>query len=265
MSGPDTTGSRYVYAVAPAAIASTDLGQGIDRRPVETVTADGLAALVHRHGPEPYTDEDGDVERRVLEHANVVDRAWRAGPVLPVSFNVIVAPGDDETADERMRAWLDQHARRIGDRLEALRGHAELHVDISLDARAVAETDAEASAERDALALRSAGVQRLLARRRRHQDKDLADRRADELYPDHRRRLAAVSEDLIERAAPRTDQDAISVLAAAVLVPTDQVSAVGAVLSVIQDEQPAARIRFSGPWPPYSFTEIPGLDRSGDG
>lgn len=259
MTHPDAHASRYVYAVAPAAITSVDLGRGIDGQPVETVAAAGLAAVVHRHGPEPYTAEDGDVERRVLEHADLVDRVWRAGPVLPVSFNVIVAPVDAEAADRRAQAWLERHARELGERLEALRDRAELHVDIALDTQAVAEGDAAANAEREELAERTAGVRRLLARRRRHQDKDLADRRADELYPELRRRLAATTEDLVERAAPRTDQDTVSVLATAVLVPADQVSTVGAVLSAVRDEHPAARIRFSGPWPPYSFADVPGL------
>ena len=31
----------------------------------------------------------------------------------------------------------------------------------------------------------------------------------------------------------------------------------GAELARIQAEQPAARIRFLGPWPPYSFAEVP--------
>lgn len=255
--------SRYVYAVAPCAITLIDLGGGIDGHPVETVGAGPLAAVVHRHGPEPYTSQDGDVERRVLEHADVVDRAWRAGPVLPVTFNVIVAPDDDETAEERMRAWLDQHANRLGERLEALRDRAELHIDVALDARSVADADPGAVADHAELAGRSAGVQRLLARRRRHQDQDLAERRADEVYPELRRRLAEVSEDLVERAAPRTDEGWVSVLAAAVLVPTGRVSAVGAVLSAVQEEDTGFHIRFSGPWPPYSFAEIPGLDGTG--
>ncbi len=30
----------------------------------------------------------------------------------------------------------------------------------------------------------------------------------------------------------------------------------GAVLAAVRDEQPAARIRFLGPWPPYSFADL---------
>lgn len=251
---------RYVYAVAPAAVAGHDLGTGIDGRAVETVPVDaGLAAVVHRHGDRPYRAEDGDVERRVLEHAGVVDRVWEAGPVLPVSFNVIVAPGEDAPAEQRLRHWLGEHATDLAHQLDRLRGRAELRVEIALDPQAVADTDPRAATARQELATRPAGVQRLLRKRQQQHDQQLAEQLADELYPDYRRRLAGVSEDLAEPASPRGEPGTVSVLAASLLVPADGVSAVGQVLSTIQDEQPAARIRFLGPWPTYSFADLEGI------
>lgn len=38
---------------------------------------------------------------------------------------------------------------------------------------------------------------------------------------------------------------------------TDDIDAVGAILSDLQARQPAARVHFLGPWPPYSFVELP--------
>jgi hypothetical protein len=247
---------RYVYAIVPAEFAG-DPGTGIDDRALGTVTDDaGVAAVVHRHPDPPYLAEHGDVERRVLEHGEVVDRLWQAcATVLPVGFNVIVAGEPERSADAQLRGWLTENGPRLRQRLDALHDHVELRIDIALDQHLVGEA---ASSTDDLSVDRSAGVQRLLRRRRQQRDRELADRLADELHPEYRRRLAAVSQDVAETRIRRPPAaGTVSVLTLAVLVPTADVPVVGAQLSAIQEEQPAARIRFLGPWPPYSFTDLP--------
>lgn len=61
----------------------------------------------------------------------------------------------------------------------------------------------------------------------------------------------------MENRSARPERDSIAVVTVSVLVPEDEVPAVGTVLAAIQEEQPAAQIRFLGPWPPYSFAEVP--------
>ena len=104
---------------------------------------------------------------------------------------------------------------------------------------------------------RPAGVQRLLGKRLEQRERQWAEELTDEVYPEYRRRLAGLVEDLVENRSSRPEPGQVPVLSFAVLVPKEQTEAVGLELAQIQAEQPAVRIRFLGPWPPYSFAELP--------
>ncbi|MFC7404293.1 GvpL/GvpF family gas vesicle protein [Georgenia alba] len=255
MSGP----GLYVYAITDG--APGELGTGLDGAPVRLVTpAGGPSAVVHEHDGGPYEGPDDDVRRWVVEHSDVVDRVWQGGStVLPVSFNVIVAAAEDAPAQRRLEDWLGTHQDRIRARLAALAGRVELRVEVGLDQRQVGEGHPDLEAARREMADRTPGVQRLLRKRLEQREREVADALADELYQDYRRRLARLSEDLSENRGARPEPGTVPVLSVSLLVPADDVSAVGRELAAIQDEQSAARIRYLGPWPPYSFAELPGV------
>jgi hypothetical protein len=274
----------YVYAVVAGAPA--ELGTGIDGAPLDLVPAADVGAVVHRHTGGPYQGPDDDVRRWIVEHSDVVDRLWQAGvPVLPMSFNVIVAPGgghgpagdpdgdhadradgaygDDAAARRRLERWLDAHGANLRARLEELRGRVELRVDVALDQHGVGERDAAARAVRAELEARPPGVQRLLRRRLDRLERDAADTLADELYPVLRRRLARVAEELTENRRSRPSEGLVPVLTVSLLVPREAVPSVGRELAAVRHEHPAARIRYLGPWPPYSFADVPGIEAPG--
>jgi hypothetical protein len=252
----------YVYAVARALPGDVpgDAGTGIDGAPLDVVTVDeGLSAVVHHHAGGPYTGPDDDVRRWVVEHSEVVDRVWEAGfTVLPMTFNVIVAGGEEQSARRRLETWLTANAEVLLARLDRLDGRVELRVEIGLDQEEVGKHDPRTDAVRTELPGRPAGVQRLLRKRLARLERDLTDALADDLYQEYRRRLAKVSEDLAENRSARFEPGVVAVLSVSVLVPRDDMEAVGRELAAIADEQPAARIRYSGPWPTYSFAETPG-------
>ncbi|MFD1212385.1 GvpL/GvpF family gas vesicle protein [Arthrobacter sp. GCM10027362] len=252
----------YVYAVIPASVPETALGTGIDAAPLKLVAAaDGPAAVVHEHRSAPYSGSDADVQRWVLEHGNVVERCWeQAGTVLPMSFNVIVAPGDGVSASDRLVRWLGASGPALAGRLDALRDRVELRVEISLDQHVAAGHDVQVAALREEMQQRPAGVQRLLRKRLDNIERGIAEQLADRLYPQYRRRLAALSEDLAENRRAHQPPDSVSVLTVALLVARDGVAEVGRELTSISEEQHAAQIRFLGPWPPYSFADVPELN-----
>ena len=252
----------YVYAVVPASLPEESLGTGIDGARLALVSvAEGVAAVVHEHHAPPYTGPDAEVQRQVIEHGGVVERCWdRVGTILPMSFNVIVTPGDGLSASERLSDWLRRSAPALSARLAALEGRVELRVEVSLDQRLAASDDPEAVALSEDLLTRPAGVQRLLRRRLETLERGVAERRADALYPTVRRRLAALCEDLAENRRTHPPAGCVSVLSVALLVTREQVERVGLELSALQEEEPAAKISFLGPWPPYSFAESPAME-----
>lgn len=251
----------YVYAVVPASAPNEALEglTGIEGRAVRRIESPGeVAALVHDGDPVPYQGADEDVKRWVVEHSQVVERAWEAwGTVLPVTFNVIVKGDDTSSAGDRTRAWLEGSAEPLGQRLDALRGRVELRVEIDLDRAEAARSEPEVRALRGEIAEKPQGLRRLLERQLEQVEKEAVERTADRLYPEFRRRIASHAEDLVENRRARPAPGRVPVLSVAVLAPHGAVEGLGSDLARIQAEEPAARIRFLGPWPPYSFAEVP--------
>jgi hypothetical protein len=181
-----------------------------------------------------------------------------------MTFNVIVAGGEEQSARRRLEGWLAANAEVLLARLDRLDGRVELRVDIGLDQEEVGRHDPRADAVRAELTGRTAGVQRLQRKRLAGIERDLTDALADDLYQEFRRRLAKVSEELAENRSARFESGVVPVLSVSLLVPRDDMEAVGRELAAIADEQPAARIRYSGPWPTYSFAETPGPGQAAD-
>lgn len=246
----------YVYAVVPSG-ASLEVIEvaGIQGRAVRIVPGAGrIAAVVHEGDPIPYQGADEDVKRWVLEHSRVVEHVWeKAGSVLPVTFNVLVRPDAEKSAEARLRQWLDDEAPIMSELLERLRGHVELRVEITVDRAMAAAADAEVQDLRSELENKAAGLRRLLEKKLEQLERRAADARADRLYPEIRRRITVHAEELTEQRRARAPADTALVISAAVLVRGSAVEALGAELARIQEEEAALRIRFLGPWPPYSF------------
>ncbi|KHL03570.1 GvpL/GvpF family gas vesicle protein [Sinomonas humi] len=256
----------YVYGIVPAGpdTAGLDparLGSGIDGAALELVRArEGIAAVVHRHSEPPYSGSDEAAERRVLEHSEVVERCWAATKaILPMGFNVIVTPGDGASAEGRLAEWLNRSAPALARRLEALRGLVELRVEISLQEDAAGSGSAEVRELEESLRERPAGVQRLLRRRLESLRRATAEETADRLYPEYRRRLARLSRDLTENVRGHPPEGCVTVLNVAVLADEAGITPIGAELGDIEAEEPGVRVTFLGPWPPFSFADVPDL------
>lgn len=246
----------YLYLVASGAPRA--LGTGVDGAQLLLVPGPGdLSAVVHEHTTGPFEGADDVVRRRVLEHSDVVDRVWQAGTtVLPASFNVIVAPAPGVTARERLVRWMTDREAELTARTAAVRGRVELRVGVGLALDVVADEHPDLAGMRAELADRPPGVRRLLHRRLEERAREVADDAATDLYPQVRRRLASVAEALAENRRAHPPDGTVPVLDIALLVAHERVADVGRVLADLQEEQPAARVRYLGPWPPYSFADL---------
>lgn len=255
---PASEGDRlYVYGVVPAApYAPTKAGVGGVSVEV-VVPEEGPRAVVHRHHGGPFDGPDEEAKAWVLSHSEVIDEAWETlGTVLPVSFNVIVGPDGDDDAESRLCGWLERESGTLNDKLAALDGKVELRVEVSLDLEVFCAEDAEVARLREEAASRPAGVRRLLEKRMEKAKKGIVDRAADDYYPDWRARLARHCARIDEYRRPLADPGLVPVLTMACLTDRADIPAVGTVLTAIQEAEPAARIRFLGPWPAYSFADM---------
>lgn len=241
------TGALYVYAIVP------DTGQlewgriGIENELVTAVTEAGLAALVHNVSSGlPYTGSDEQVKAWALEHGRVVERAWAAaGSILPATFDVLVKGDEDDSAQHRLQRWLREEHGALTEKLDRLRGRVELRVEVDLPGPDAAGNAASASG----------GAARLLEKRREMAHRQELDQRADAMYQWIRRQMTVWADDIVELRRRRPSVE-IPVCALSLLVRRERIEEIGLELARLQVEHPDTLIRFLGPWPPYSFSDV---------
>ena len=261
MSMPEDGGAtqalvaRYVYCVVLGEIVDWEL-RGLDEQPVRAICAAGLTALVHDCPAVPYQGDDVErVKVWVLAHSDVVDAAWeRTGTVLPMSFDRIVRPGDGLDADEQVARWLSAEGDGFRATLERLRGKVELGVQLlwepRLIAEAVAASDAEIQALQADLAGKSKGAAYFSQQKIERALRRALTARAEEDYRTCFRQITALFPEVCVNELKKAP-DRQMILNLSVLVPKERISELGAVLAGFRSE--GIEVRFTGPWPPYSF------------
>lgn len=253
---------RYLYCVVaddPEATLEATTGSGVGGGDVSLVRTADLAAVVQPCGSLFDSDDAETVRRWLLSHQTVVDRAGEAfGTPLPFRFDTVVQ-GDDAA----VRTWLSEHRQSLSDALDTLAGLWEYRIEVSWDesrlADELASSDdrlAELQRQRDAAGegrsflLRKQYDRRLTSLVERHQTETMVDLR-DRLDPlvD---RLEDVDRQPTGGLSPsRTTDDRLR-RAVTVLVRSAREEAVGDCLSDLAS-RPGVEVRFTGPWPPYSF------------
>lgn len=251
---------RYLYcAVYADEDASLDV-EGIDGENVSVIVRDGVGAVVQPVGSVFDSDDLTQVRQWLLTHQGVVDEAGAAfGTPLPFRFDTILRGGDATVVD-----WLDGHYGEIEDALSWLAGRWEYRVEVRWDEAAVEEAVAEDDDLRE-LAERvedaSEGTGFLL-------ESQYETRLAERVEA----RRSEVEADLVERLGPHAvelqhagdgpgvfsgsgdegDGDLQRVTQVSLLAAREDETAIGDVLEPVA-EASHREVRYTGPWPPYSF------------
>lgn len=248
--------ARYLYCVIARHKENASTLAGIDDRPVYPVSAGRLSALVHDCAPRPYQGDDETVKRWVAAHAAVVEAAWkRAGSVLPMSFDVIVRPGAGRTAEENLRAWLERNEERFSAALAGFEHKVELGVQVLWDADEIARgisagNQRIAQLQRE-MAAKSAGAAYFCRQKIAHALREAMEAKADADYRAYYQRIGAYADDIVVNKV-KSQQDRQMLLHLSLLVARGKVSALGAELAAVAAQE-GLEVRFTGPWPPYSF------------
>lgn len=271
-------GGRLTYAYAVLRSGSLPDAElcGVGEAPVDTVTEGPLAALVStvpaaEFGQAEVHERLEDLrwlEATARAHRRVVDEAADAVCVLPLRLITVYR---DEDA---VRGALAEHAARFERLLAELDGRLEWGVKAYTQAP-------EDRPEPYGPPTSSAGSGRDFLRRRLRdrQVREVALQEADGLA----RTVHQTLEDAAERSHLHRPQDARlaeavgstdgadggavprgrNVLNGAYLVPRERASAFAETVAELAARSPALRLELTGPWAPYSFTELPeDTDRS---
>jgi hypothetical protein len=261
---------RYLYCLVSldGACETGDDGSprldttGIEGAPVRVVesAAAPVGAVVHPRR-EPFDSTDlTELRDWLLAHQRVVDAAGdRFGTPLPVRFDTVLEGDDDAVA-----AWLGRNADQIAAAFDDVAGCWEYRVTLSWDSTAFESeqrtTDATLSEIDSRLDQCGEGKQFLLEKQYEQRVRELVRERRAALKSGLVDRLAEESREVTERpvrsdaaASLDVELDDDAVAQVALLAPPDEESAIGSALDEVA-ATPGVDVRFTGPWPPYTFT-----------
>jgi hypothetical protein len=250
---------RYLYCAVGLNDDPPFEAQGVDDEPARLLTVDDIGIVLHDCESLYDTDDMDTVRKWVLQHQQVVDEAGEAfGTPLPFQFDTVLTG-----TDARVREWAREAGETLSTHLDTLAGRWEYRIELRREESALTE-ELETSDERlrelssdideadsgTAFMLEKQYDQRLteLQRERRAERSAALENRLTDLAREVNELGDRTTLDDEEDADGMDTQARFTVLAAA-----EQENAIGEMLDEIAAES-GVEVRFTGPWPPYSFT-----------
>jgi len=253
-----TGGGRYLYCVADSG-EQLSLGPiGIDGSNVHTIPYLDICAVVHECPAEPYNSTDREaVNSWVLAHQKVVDEAWESwGTVLPLGFDTIVMDKDSIGSEENVRNWLQNDYDNLKNKMEKVRGKAEYGVQIFWESQVIAQNLARTSPEisqlEEEMKSQSRGVAYLYKQKLENALKKELESKADQCFRDFYERIRRHVDNIVVEKTKPGDQTTQMIVNLSCLLTRDKTAELGEELEKINN-MAGFSVRFTGPWPPYSF------------
>jgi len=249
---------RYLYCIADAG-ESVRLGEiGIAGNEVYTIPYKNICAVVHNCPAQPYQSDDQEIVKAwVMTHQKVVDTAWDMwGTVLPLSFDTIIR-GESEGGSERnVQDWLKQEYQGLTGKIEKVRGKAEYGVQVFWDPKLVAQNLTETSPEirelDEEIRTKPKGLAYMYRQRLENLIKREIETKADECFKDFYSRIRKHADDIRVEKTKKAEQDLQMIMNLSCLVHRGKYTELGEELDKINRTE-GFSVRFTGPWPPYSF------------
>ena len=249
---------RYLYCVADAGERAS-LGEiGIEGAEVYTIPHRDICAVVHDCPAQPYQSGDQEVVKAwVMTHQKVVDAAGaRWGTVLPLSFDAIIKGESGSSAEQNVRRWLQSEYEALKTKMDKVRGKAEYGVQVFWDPKPVAqeltETIPEIRKLQEEIRSKPKGLAYMYRQRLESLIKRELETKADECFKDFYSRIRKHTDDVRVEKAKKAEQGRQMIMNLSCLVSKDRHTELGEELDKI-NEMKGISVRFTGPWPPYSF------------
>lgn len=249
--------SLYLYCVTAGTRDEILDIKGIGGGRVFALTVKDLKAIVQECDPAFSTEDPKFVSEWVMVHQLVVDSAWeRFETVVPFSFGTVIVAKDGKSARENLLEWLIQEDESLKEKLARLTAKAEYGVQVSWNREIVAprvtRNDLEVQKLKKEIESKTPGtaylmrqtLEGLLARRL----ESAADAYFREFYQKVSNCVEAVHLEKVRKDEPPLQM----LMNLSCLVPKDKAARLGEELDKI-DKIEGFRVRFTGPWPPYSF------------
>lgn len=242
---------RYIYCIVESD-EKKNFGQvGIEDNLVYTLPTQKIDAVIQCCEPKLYKTESKEkTSEWLLTHQYVLDLAAEEfETVIPLAFNTIFI-GDDET----VRNWLNARCQHIRGLLEWLKGKQQYGIQIFFKNDFVRETigeNIEIQRCRRALEANSFGAAFLL-KNLKEKESILVNDQAKKMYTNVKALVDDVRIEPTPKEISEKLQDNLMILNLSCLVHKNKLHYLANTLRHL-NQQKGLSVRFTGPWPPYSF------------
>jgi hypothetical protein len=260
--GGEDPGSEglYVYGIAENADAAGPLTTvGIDGQAVYVLPFRDLAAIVHKSPLAPYhSDDQAVMQGWVIAHQKVLEAAAeRYGTVIPFGFDTIIMPDGGQSAKEVLLAWIAGEYEGMQKKMAKIRGKKEYGIQVfgSVPTIVGRVTGANETilALKEEMKSTGPGKTYMIQQKIEQELKKGIESEVDVIARTCHRKITAASDDIkIEKIKKIKEKDTRMLLNYSCLVSDEKYPQLGEVLESIQTEE-GLTIRFTGPWPVYSF------------
>jgi len=248
----------YLYCIAEGN-EKVSLGKiGIDGSEVYALPCQEISAIVHNCEPRPYESEDAEkVKAWVVTHQKVVDCAiQKFDTVLPMAFDTIIIGEEGVEPKEDMEKWLQEDYEKLKEKLNKVKGKAEYGVQVLWDPKVMVEKIAQDTPEikdlKEKLNSKPPGTAYMYEQKIKNLLRKEMEKKADEYFKDFYARIKKEAFDIHIDKAKKVDDNLQMLMNLSCLVVEENVDRLGQVLEEIKKEN-GFIVRFTGPWPPYSF------------
>jgi hypothetical protein len=231
----------YLYCLLRAARKPPAHLLGIDGAPVRTIDLGGFGAWVSDFSEATVAPSPD----RARSHDRVVRAVLDEETPLPARFGQVVATEADLTQVVSSRRIAFESA------LQMVAGTVEMTVRVLLPSSAEAVETDQGPSSKEAVVSGRSYLQRVAAVQR--QERNLLAEGGIV-----RERVNSAVGDLVRAESFAGATSGSTMATVSHLVPRENVHAYRSALLVLRDAEPALAIMVSGPWAPYSFTEIVG-------
>lgn len=257
-----TDNGLYLYCVAfPQATLSTkkeNLGiKGIEGGDVFVFQTPTLHAVVQECEKSYESDDMKTVSQWVLVHQAVVDLAWeKFDTVVPFSFGTVIVAKEGKSAHENLIDWLEKEQENLKSKGDKLKGKAEYGIQISWDPNRVAprivKTDPEIQKLEKEMASKASGTAYLLGQKLEALVGKRMEQAADVYFHEIYQKIKQCVEDIRVEKVRKDEPPRRMLMNLSCLLPKGEASRLGEELDKIEKME-GFFVRFTGPWPPYSF------------
>lgn len=255
--------ARYLYCIADSG-QSKDYGEiGLENNQVYTIPYKEICAVVHDCSAEPYdSDDEEKIKQWVKSHGEVLDQVMENPnytALIPAGFDTIIQAKEGHTVEETVKRWLEKELESLVRQLRKVENREEYGVQVLYDPEWLSnnvETDSEEAQElREKIKNKSEGAAYMYKQQLEKLRKEKIDEKKESFISEFLELIKPTVNEAKREGTKDSQDQKKTLLNLPCLVEKGKYEELGEVLEGI-DNRGGFSVRFTGPWPPFSFTEL---------